>query len=255
MHAGDVLSTATTGGSYLLFVEKGDAIVYTTESQWECADRFQRDHRHLRRRMDYDLFPSSISTGTSSRICALMGKRLTDSDNNATNGFDGRVVLNNQIEKIELRSLTQADLPAARMSWIDWRSAPTRSLATSMPEKVRRHRWRLDHRYRGSSAASSKVPGRHWQYSFRRGRPSNDWLDQSGTAVSGQFFSFGRHLPPGAVSGSQARISPANCSPSVNRLIKTAATLTECASPTTSQSLISGRCRPATEDLTGAEET
>jgi hypothetical protein len=37
---------------------------------------------------------------------------LTDSDNNAENGRDGRVLLNNSIEKIELRSIRQDDLAA-----------------------------------------------------------------------------------------------------------------------------------------------
>ena len=110
LHAGDMLSTASVGGAYLLFVEKGDAIVYTTD----LNNNFQVDFNEI----------TGIAAGDGLRLISFVdihgdivtnlrgdGQRLTDADNDATSGFDGRVLTNSQIEKIELRSLTAADLP------------------------------------------------------------------------------------------------------------------------------------------------
>ncbi|HEX5175461.1 MAG TPA: VCBS repeat-containing protein, partial [Chthoniobacteraceae bacterium] len=110
LHAGDVLSTSATGGAYFMFVEKGDAIVFTTD----LNNNFQLDFNEI----------TGIAAGNGLRLISFVdihgdivtnlradGQRLTDSDNDATTGFDGRVLTNSQIEKIELRSLTLEDLP------------------------------------------------------------------------------------------------------------------------------------------------
>ena len=110
LHAGDVLSTSQAGGAYLLFVEKGNAVVYTTD----LNNNQQVDFNEI----------TGISAGDGLRLISFVdihgdivtnlrpdGTRLTDSDNDASNGLDGRALENSQIEKIELRSLTQADLP------------------------------------------------------------------------------------------------------------------------------------------------
>ena len=113
LHAGDMLSTSALGGSYLLFVEKGSAVIYTTD----LNNNNQVDFNEI----------TGISAGDGLRLISFVdihgdivtnlkadGHTLTDSDNNATNGLDGRVLLDSKIEKIELRSLTQADLPAGQ---------------------------------------------------------------------------------------------------------------------------------------------
>jgi len=113
LHAGDMLSTSALGGSYLLFIEKGNAVIYTTD----LNNNNQVDFNEI----------TGISAGNGLRMISFVdihgdivtnlnadGHSITDSDNNATNGRDGRVVLDSKIEKIELRSLTQADLPAGQ---------------------------------------------------------------------------------------------------------------------------------------------
>lgn len=110
LHAGDMLSTGGAGGAYLLFVEKGSAIIFTTD----LNNNNQIDFNEI----------TGISAGDGLRLISFVdihgdivtnlnrdGKTLTDSDNNASNGLDGRVLLDSRIEKIELRSLTQEDIP------------------------------------------------------------------------------------------------------------------------------------------------
>ena len=108
LHAGDLLSTSALGGSYLLFVESGSALVYTTDLNHNNQVDFNEitgiaagDGLSLISFVDIhgDIVTDLKSNGT-----------LTDSDNNANNGLDGRVLLNSHINKLELRSLSQADL-------------------------------------------------------------------------------------------------------------------------------------------------
>ncbi|MDB6154320.1 MAG: repeat-containing protein, partial [Chthoniobacteraceae bacterium] len=103
------LSTSEAGGSYLLFIEKGSAVIYTTD----LNGNNQVDFNEI----------TGISAGDGLRLISFVdihgdivtnlksNGTLTDSDNNAGNGLDGRTLLNSRIEKIELRSLTQEDLP------------------------------------------------------------------------------------------------------------------------------------------------
>jgi hypothetical protein len=115
LKTGDVLTTGSgaRSGSYLMFVEKGQALVFTTD--------FNNNNR--------------IDTNEITGIAASDGLRLisfvdihgdivtnlrdntalSDSDNNSSNDDiglkgDGRVLLNSRIEKIELRSLTTTDI-------------------------------------------------------------------------------------------------------------------------------------------------
>jgi hypothetical protein len=109
------LSTSDQGGSYLLYVHKGYALVFTTD----LNGNNQVDMNEI----------TGIAAGPGLQLTSFVDIHgdivtnlnpdftLTDSDGNASNGRDGRVLLPNKIEKIELRSITAADLPAgARVS-------------------------------------------------------------------------------------------------------------------------------------------
>lgn len=114
LSAGDMLSTSELGGSFLLFVEKGSAVVYTTDL-------------NANNQIDFNEI-TGIAAGHGLRMISFVdihgdivtnlraNGTLTDSDNNAANGLDGRVLLDSRIEKIEMRSLTQEDIgPAANL--------------------------------------------------------------------------------------------------------------------------------------------
>ncbi len=118
LHAGEVLTTGgfvdiagvgrVGAGTYLLYVEQGDAIVYTVD----------RNNNSV---VDFNEI-TGISAGDGLRLTSFVdiygdivtnlnpNLTLTDSDANSANGRDGRVVLNNTVEKITLRSLTAADV-------------------------------------------------------------------------------------------------------------------------------------------------
>lgn len=107
------LSTSDQGGSYLLYVHKGYCLVYTTD--------FNGNNR-----VDMNEI-TGIAAGPGLQLTSFVDIHgdivtnlnpdftLTDSDGNASNGRDGRVLLPNKIEKIELRSITAADLPAGAL--------------------------------------------------------------------------------------------------------------------------------------------
>jgi hypothetical protein len=112
--AGEGLSTGgNEGGAYMLFVEQGRCLVFTTD----LNNNGQLDYNEI----------TGISAGDGlSLICFadIHGDIVTnlkpngflsDSDNNAANnpetlGGDGRILLDSRIEKIEMRSLTVADI-------------------------------------------------------------------------------------------------------------------------------------------------
>ena len=114
LHAGEGLGTATqNAGTYLLFVEKGDALVFTTDFNNNGVVDFNEI--------------TGIAAGDGLRLISFVNiygdivtnldpnLTLSDSDNNTANDDpflkgDGRVVNNTTIEKIELRSLTIDDL-------------------------------------------------------------------------------------------------------------------------------------------------
>jgi len=108
--AGEGLATSDVGGSYLLYVEKGQALVFTTDL-------------NANNRVDFNEI-TGISAGAGLKMTSFVDingdivtnlrsdGRLTDSDGNATNGYDGRVVLNQRIDSITLRSIAADELPA-----------------------------------------------------------------------------------------------------------------------------------------------
>jgi len=127
VHAGQVLSTTGTpnSGSYLLFVEQGNALVFFTDlnnnktvDANELTGIAAGDGLRLVSFVDIhgdivtNLVEQTVSFPGGSTKTVLT---LSDSDSNPSNdvgntGGDGRVVLNKSIEKIELRSLRASDL-------------------------------------------------------------------------------------------------------------------------------------------------
>ena len=114
LHAGEGLTTGVGAGSgtYLLYVEKGDALVFTTDF-------------NLNGVVDFNEI-TGIAAGDGLRLISFVDihgdivtnlrtdTTLSDSDNDPSNDpaslrGDGRVLLNNTIEKIELRSVQASD--------------------------------------------------------------------------------------------------------------------------------------------------
>lgn len=113
LKAGEGLATAGDGGQYLLYVEKGQAIIFTSD--------FNKNGR-----VDYNEI-TGVAAGNGLRLVSFVDIHgdivtnlrsdgtLSDSDNNASNDNpalkgDGRVLLNSVIEKIELRTLATTDI-------------------------------------------------------------------------------------------------------------------------------------------------
>ena len=111
--AGQGLSTSQGGtGSLVLAVEKGEAVVFTTDLNGN--NRF--DPNEI----------TGVAAGDGLRLTSFVDingdivtnlapnsrGQLSDSDGDAANGRDGKLLLNSRIENITLRSVTQADLPA-----------------------------------------------------------------------------------------------------------------------------------------------
>jgi hypothetical protein len=108
LKAGDVLTTGSgIGGVYLLYVQAGEILVHTTD----LNGNGQFDYNEI----------TGISAGNGARFTSFVDIHgdivtdlnpdgtLTDSDNNATNGRDGRVLLDANIGAIDLRSLQDSD--------------------------------------------------------------------------------------------------------------------------------------------------
>ncbi len=115
LHAGDLLNTGTSlqGGTYLLYIEKGDALIFTTDMNNNGVVDFNEI--------------TGISAGNGLRMVSFVDIHgdivtnlnpnftLTDSDNNSSNDNpflkgDGRVLRNATVEKLELRSITTEDV-------------------------------------------------------------------------------------------------------------------------------------------------
>jgi len=107
-HAG--LATSSSGGSYMMYLEKGAALVFSTDINGNSQ-------------IDYDEI-TGIAAGDGMRMISFVDIHgdivtnlnsdytLTDSNNDATDGRDGKVLLNNKIEKIELRSIRTDEISA-----------------------------------------------------------------------------------------------------------------------------------------------
>ncbi len=103
-----LLTTDLSGGNYLLYVEKGSCQVYISDL-------------NANGEVDFDEI-TGISAGDGLRLVCFTDIHgdivtnlksdftLTDSDNDASNGLDGRIILNSTIEKIELRSVRASEL-------------------------------------------------------------------------------------------------------------------------------------------------
>jgi hypothetical protein len=122
LFAGQGLSTGgPNSGDYLMYVEKGNAWVFTTDLNNNGVVDFNEitgiaagDGLRLISFVDIhgDIVTNLREVSTSSGL----QQSLSDSNNNPSDdhpriGGDGRVVLNNRIEKIELRTLTTSDIP------------------------------------------------------------------------------------------------------------------------------------------------
>ncbi len=109
--AGHGISTADSGGNYLLYVEQGQAMVFTTDL-------------NANNRVDPGEI-SGIAAGDGLKLLSFVDingdivtnlrsdGHLTDSDGDASNGYDGKIVLNSHIQSITLRSVTESDLNPA----------------------------------------------------------------------------------------------------------------------------------------------
>lgn len=114
LHAGEGLTTGAGGGAgnYLLYVEKGSAMIFTTDLNGNGVVDFNEI--------------TGISAGDGLRLISFVDIHgdivtnlradgtLSDSDNDSSNndsrlGGDGRVLLNSTIEKIEMRSVRASD--------------------------------------------------------------------------------------------------------------------------------------------------
>ena len=109
LEAGQGLATASGGGgAKLLYVEAGQALVFTTDLNGNNL-------------VDMNEI-TGIAAGNGLRLISFVdingdivtnlnsdGRTLTDSDGVSANGLDGRVVLNNRIESIVLRSLVEGE--------------------------------------------------------------------------------------------------------------------------------------------------
>ena len=109
LHAGQGLSTSGPfGGSYLLYVKAGTAEVFTTDLNHN--NKF--DANEITGIAAGDGLQLILFTDVHGDIVTNLDAngKLSDSDNDASNGLDGRRLLNSHIDSIELRSVTDADL-------------------------------------------------------------------------------------------------------------------------------------------------
>lgn len=142
LHAGQGLGTDGEGsGTYLLYVEKGSAWVFTTDFNNNSIVDFNEitgiaAGDGLRLVSFVDINGDIVTNLKEVTVGGNLVLSLTDSNNNASDdnpdlGGDGRVVLNNRIEKIEMRSLTIADIPdqdgngIVNQKDVDYRRAPS----------------------------------------------------------------------------------------------------------------------------------
>ena len=102
--------TASEDSTFLIYIESGSALVFTKDLNFN-------------NRVDFNEI-TGIAAGNNLSLISFVDIHgdivtnlnadgtLTDSDNDAANGRDGRVLLDSKINKITLRSVTTADLQA-----------------------------------------------------------------------------------------------------------------------------------------------
>lgn len=105
--AGQILSTSSSGGSYLLYVESGQALVYSTD----LNGNGQFDFNEITGISAGDGLKMDCFVNINGDIVTNLNPdgTLTDSDHNAANGRDGAVLLNSHIVQIDLRSVSTTD--------------------------------------------------------------------------------------------------------------------------------------------------
>ena len=111
VQAGQGLSSVEGGGAYYLYVLKGTALVFTTDFN----NNKQVDFNEITGIAASDglqmLCFVDIHGDVVTNLTSTNGDfHLTDSDSIASNGLDGRVLLNSRIEMIQMRSLQASDI-------------------------------------------------------------------------------------------------------------------------------------------------
>lgn len=110
LSAGQGLATSSGGGgAKMLYVEAGQALVFSTDLNGnnlvDTNEITGIAASHGLRLVSFVDINGDIVTNLNSD-----GRTLTDSDGNPANGLDGRVVLNNRIDSIVLRSLVAGEV-------------------------------------------------------------------------------------------------------------------------------------------------
>jgi len=205
VHAGETLSTSSTGGAFLLYVEQGTALVFSTDLNKngsidpnEITGIAASDGLRMISFVNIhgDVVTNLTNAGT-----------LSDSDGNASNNDprykgDGRVLLNNSIELIELRSLTVSDLASdqngdgvidnndvlARLAYSDYSIYGSIYAGKSFGTSDGANGLIID--TSGASLQTTKFDGTFSNYYYQQTTPTIGAI-RVGTAASDQTFSFG----------------------------------------------------------------
>ncbi len=205
LFAGQGLSTlGDKKGSYLLFVEQGSVIVFTQD--YDGDDTFDSNEitgiaagDGLRLISFVDIHGDIVTNLKETTIIDGVGNprkilTLSDSDNNPSNDSqglqgDGRVLLNNTIEKVELRSLALTDLVDQNNDGL----VTVFDLALRQPPKSTFSVYGSIYAGRGFGADDG---GLLFNPTADGRNVETDYLPmvgaiRVGTAVNGQFYSFG----------------------------------------------------------------
>jgi len=194
--AGHGISTANSGGSYLMYVQQGQALVFTTDL-------------NANNKVDANEI-TGIAAGDGLKLISFVDingdivtnlrpdGHLTDSDGNSANGYDGKIVLNSHIDSITMRSVTQADLNPALYNG-----------QNTPHERIARSNYSINGSiYAGGGIGSETSPGLlidttgfsvqkgKFTETFNYGSHDTDPTPNvgyiyTGSAVSGKTFSFG----------------------------------------------------------------
>ena len=205
IHAGQVLTTGGfNSGSYLLYVQKGEALVFFTD----LNNNRQVDFNELTgiaagdglQMISFVDIHGDIVTNLQEKTLSFPGSpsqiklSLSDSDHNGSNddprvGGDGRVLLNNTIEKIELRPLAITDVS-------DLNGDGTTDIKDALLHQAPTTTSIFGNIYAGKGFGTAD--GKNGLIINPAGDPNFGFAVQptigsidTGTAVSGQFFSFG----------------------------------------------------------------
>jgi hypothetical protein len=130
--AGQGLSTSDVGGSYLLYVEKGQALIFTSDFNNNSQVDFNEitgisagDGLRLISFVDIhgSIITNLTAEGELTDSTPIDDELLEPGSTYGLNGNDGQVILNSRIEKIELRSLTSSDITVTASNTVDQRLA------------------------------------------------------------------------------------------------------------------------------------